>query len=462
MSEQTYRPFLVADRPASLRMIRGSGLEAFETPAGIMTHANVSSTVQDFVREFPASGGFYNHGTTSTRYQEYEDEGKYAHEGEEPTKLTELGERISKKTITISDSGVFTAGGSDFSDYTELYNVYRDMDVDYGIIIDVLNDPDATVEAAEEAIAVYEDGDYSFDLIGVAQGTDVTEYLSCYDELHEMGYEKIAIGGLLQSEGEQSGAFASVSTEEYMESVLRSVREAYPDDWLFALGCHHPHRRELFKDIGLFGADYKGWIYKYNSKNGRGPVEARNWRYRNIRSFIRNNILTDAWIPPREELSVPDVTPHTLVVFAPPTSSQSIALGEGTILERIDDPATEVITEYEETGGRVDRVCELVWTDDSGLVPGDYRPLPNGTSARTLSIEKQEEELRLDLEKYHQYRSFENVLLVGDGDIAEVIDSFFRSTENPISEPVSYHAIFGQNTERKRKLSESLERYSLV
>lgn len=460
MSEQTYRPFLVADRPASLRMIRGAGLEAFETPAGIMTHANVSSNVQDFVREFPASD-FYTHGTTSDRYEEYEDEGKYARD-EDPIELTELGERIRDKTITISDSGVFTAGGSDFSDYTELYDKYRDMDVDYGIIIDELNDPDATIEAAEEAIAVYEDGDYTFDLIGVAQGTEVTEYLSCYDELREMGYEHIAIGGLLQAEGERSGAFASVSTEGYMESILRSVREAYPDDWLFALGCHHPHRKELFEDIGLFGADYKGWIYKYDSKNDRGPVEARNWRYRNIRSFIRNNILTDAWIPPREELSIPDVAPDTLVIFAPPPSIQSISPGEGTILERIEDPATEVVTEYNETKGRVDRLCTLVWTEDSGLVPGDYRPLPDGTSARTQSGEKQEEEIRVDLEKYHQYRSFENVLLVGDGNISNEIDSIFRGTENRVSDPISYHWIFGEAGARKRQLLESLENYSLV
>ena len=287
MSSWNFRPFLVADRPASLRIIRGANPEQFERGLGIMTHANVTETVADFVREFPSSAGFYDHGDDFER----DDESRYV---TEDGGYTALGRKIQENTVRIADSGIFTKEGSDFDSYEKLYEKYEEMSVEYGIILDAINDCDGTVEEAVTAMDTYESGEYSFNLIGVAQGVSYEEYQRCYQELRDLGYDHIAIGGLLSKDGERTGAFAHVDNEEFMQAVLSQLREQYPEDWIFALGCHHPDRHHIFSELDLFGADYKGWIYKYERTfGGKGIVDtyrAREWRFENVRSFIRHNI----------------------------------------------------------------------------------------------------------------------------------------------------------------------------
>lgn len=283
-----YRPFLVADRPASLRMIRGADLEVFENSVGIMTHANVSSNVKSFIREFPSSAGFYDDETDDPRRErEFVDP--------KTGELTERGKKIRNRTVRMCDSGAFLKEGSKFDDYADLYENYEEMDVDYGIILDELNDPEGTKESANDAISIYESGDYSFNLVGVTQGTTPQEYLDCYKALRDMGYEHIAVGGLLYKEGERTGAFAHVDDEEFLYTVLGRLREEYPDDWLFALGCHHPKRHSRFSELGLFGSDYKGWIYKYDKLDSDDTIAARRHRYEQIRRFMQNNILTNSF-----------------------------------------------------------------------------------------------------------------------------------------------------------------------
>jgi hypothetical protein len=268
-------------------MIRGANPEQFENGLGIMTHANVTETVADFVREFPSSAGFYPHGDDFER----DDESRYVTEDGE---YTELGREIRENTVRIADSGIFTKEGSDFDSYEKLYEKYEQMGVEYGIILDAINDCDGTVEEAITAMETYEAGDYAFILVGVAQGVSLEEYLRCYQTLRDLGYEHIAVGGLLSKDGERTGAFAHVDNEEFMQAVLSRLREQYPDDWIFALGCHHPDRHHIFSELELFGADYKGWIYKYKRTFGGKAIsdtrQAREWRFENVRSFVRHNI----------------------------------------------------------------------------------------------------------------------------------------------------------------------------
>lgn len=445
-----YRPFLVADRPASLRMIRGATLEAFEGPCGIMTHANVSENVKNFVREFPSSDGFYPHNTTSDRKQEYEDEGKYV---DKTGTLTPLGEEIQEKTVCISDSGVFTKDGSDFSDYSKLFETYEEMEVDYGIMIDHLNDPIATIESAQDALGTYEKGDFDFNLIGVAQGTTVSEYLECYDDLRAMGFNHIAIGGLLESHGDRGGAFASVSDDEYMQEVLQAVRNEYPDDWLFALGCHHPSRREMFNKLDLYGSDYKGWIYKYNSLNERGTVAARSHRYRNIRSFIRNNILSDATIPVKQELSTCVESPDILVLIAPPASDISFTSKPGPIIEALSEKSCNVYRETTNQTRKRQIATALIWTPSTGLVPEDFRVGANGTTHRTISSEREEEEIRIDLQKFIQYRSFDEVLLVSGGNQLERFEDIVLEE---VPSEIPFRVLSGNENDRAKQLQEKL------
>ena len=35
---------------------------------------------------------------------------------------------------------------------------------------------------------------------------------------------------------------------------------------MFALGCFHPKRRIVFEELGVWGSDYKGWIFQYRKR----------------------------------------------------------------------------------------------------------------------------------------------------------------------------------------------------
>lgn len=393
-----FKPFLVADRPASLRIIRGADPQQYPNGLGIMTHANVSDNVAEFVREFPASGGFYD------RHDDYEqdDESRYV---TADGSLTGLGQEIREQTVRICDSGAFNKEGSQFDDYETLFARYEEMGVDYGIILDVLNDPEATLTEAQKALATYEAGpeagEYSFDLIGVAQGTLKDEYLECYESLRELGYDYIAIGGLLSKHGERSGAFAHIEDEVRMERILRSIRDAYPTDWLFALGSHHPDRHALFNQLDLFGADYKGWIYKYTPQFN-DTLKAREWRYRNVRCFLKQNAITGT-----------DYHPSSLLIL-PCSKTKRDNEERLPAIERYNGQYYLVYKKWRrEIEEPDDRVDVLILSAKYGLLqPGhlihDYdERLDEALSGEELS------EVAANLFAYLKYRDYEDILLVG-------------------------------------------------
>ena len=112
----------------------------------------------------------------------------------------------------ICDSGVFTKMGC-MMDYTDLFDIYKKMDVEYGIMIDFFNDKDKTIESAEVAMDKYNEK-YQFELVGVAQGNTIEEYLECYDGLKSLGFEKIAVGGLLKK---------NINSARYVKSEKRKI-----------------------------------------------------------------------------------------------------------------------------------------------------------------------------------------------------------------------------------------------
>jgi hypothetical protein len=215
-------PFFVVDRPMSLKILEYCEVHKQAGRYGLMAHALTTKQFQDVFRNFP-------------------------------------GDNIVK----AADSGVFSKNGCHLS-YKELFDIYEYMDVSYGIMIDYLKDSKKTIESAKEAWKIYSDGDYSFDLVGVAQGKTIDEYLSCYDELQSIGLDHIAIGGLLKKKV-NSARYVQVRDKEFLEEVVQSVRERFPDNWLFLLGCYHPNRHQLFQKYSVFGGDYKGWIFNYET-----------------------------------------------------------------------------------------------------------------------------------------------------------------------------------------------------
>lgn len=245
-------PFFVADRPRSLELLRFCEINKLPFKIGLMSHANTSKRFRMLFKEFE-------------------------------------GENI----IKMADSGVFSKDGCKY-DYKDLFDIYECMGVDYGIIIDVLKDKDKTIESSQKAMKIYKDNHYKFKIVGVAQGKTMEEYLACYKKLKEIGYKYIAIGGLLKKI-ENSSRYVRVRNEEFLEKVIKNIREIYPNDWLFLLGCFHPKRIYLFKKYNIFGADYKGWILNYNppSENERktkSKDELKIDRFNQVKEYLYKNI----------------------------------------------------------------------------------------------------------------------------------------------------------------------------
>ncbi len=238
-------PFFVLDRRASLDILKGLFLKFPNLKFGLMTHANVSNQFMELFRAFP-----------------YKTRLKYFDSWEEINE-TKINRMLKRNIIKISDSGVFQKSGSNHT-YEELFERYVHLKVDYGIIKDVLHDMSATLKSAEEAINIYEDNGFKkkFRLIGVAQGNDAEEYKKCYGMLRDMGYRYIAIGGLLKRNGNSN--YVTVRSEELLQQTISSIRDEYSPKWLFVLGVYHPNRHKLLDELGVWGADYKGWLFHYD------------------------------------------------------------------------------------------------------------------------------------------------------------------------------------------------------
>lgn len=215
-------PFFVVDRPISLDILKYCEIHKQSEYFGLMGHANTSDNFQNLFRKFPSSNIF-----------------------------------------KMVDSGVFTKDGCKLK-YKDLFSTYEKMGADYGIMIDILKDKDKTLKSAQKAIKIYHKGNYRFNLVGVAQGNDLEEYVECYKELKSLGFNHIAIGGLLKK-SLNSARYVKVKNENFLVEVLREIRNFDQRGWLFTLGCYHPKRHSLLKKFGVFGADYKGWILNYKT-----------------------------------------------------------------------------------------------------------------------------------------------------------------------------------------------------
>lgn len=259
-------PFFVADRPASLRILRGIPIKQYEGPLGIMAHANTTFNFRKLLKDFPC-GAFHR---PSGKHDKF------------------CARLLSVGVIKICDSGVFTKEGATVG-YDELFQRYDHMDVDLGIIIDVPRDMSATLESAKKGWEIYSSERHRFELLGVAQGRTTAEYLRCYNELKRIGFERIAIGGLL-AKRRNTSHYVHVRGNGFLYRVLESIRLNHPTDWIFALGCYHPKRHLRFERLHLFGSDYKGWIFNYKPLPSSSVAKARSSRFRQVRQFISREI----------------------------------------------------------------------------------------------------------------------------------------------------------------------------
>src|SRR5258708_11810668 len=87
-----------------------------------------------------------------------------------------------RNNMKMCDSGIFTGEGATLPD-KQLFETYVRMDVEYGVMIDVFREPQATFESAKEALQAYEPFQDHFKLVGVAQGKTTNEYIQNYEDL---------------------------------------------------------------------------------------------------------------------------------------------------------------------------------------------------------------------------------------------------------------------------------------
>ncbi|MDI6851957.1 MAG: hypothetical protein QMD82_08525 [bacterium] len=209
-------PFFVADRPASLLILKGVMLKHPDVKVGVMTHA---LTTKNFIQVFSKFPYKLNLLYESAYFLDKED-------------------ILAKNLIKIADSGVFTRNGCTIA-YNELFERYNWLGVEFGVIIDVLKDYKETIQSAMKGLKIYTENKhkYHFKLIAVAQGKTMEEYLKCYEKLQQQ-FEYVAVGGLLKK-SENSARYVRVQDEQFMYDVLTAIKRDYSPEWLFALGCYH-------------------------------------------------------------------------------------------------------------------------------------------------------------------------------------------------------------------------------
>lgn len=271
-------PFFVVDRPISLEIIKGVRIPSNQK-IGLMAHANTTKNFRSAFRNFP-----------------------------------------SEQTIKMCDSAIFHPK-RDKNTYLNLFDKYQEMQADYGVIIDVLRDPVKTVKSAQDALNVYNSStNYSFKLVAVAQGNTIEEFLDCYAELKTLGYEHIAVGGLLHKR-ERSARYMSVKDEDLLIDVLTNIRNQFQPNWLFVLGCLSPSRFDLFKSLNVWG-DYKGWIFEYKKRDDAIKQTINKFRTNHLAHLPEKfavsevNINLIHWLTKRENLFQQRAQIHKDLVIA--------------------------------------------------------------------------------------------------------------------------------------------------
>jgi len=252
-------PFFAVDRPVSLEILKGLFFKYPNLQFGLMTHANVSINFTKIFSRFPYS----------TKLKYFDDNNIKIGDKRKINKI------LKDNIIKMADSGVFQKNGNNMS-YHDLFEKYKKLRVEFGIIKDVIHDKDSTLESAMEAIEIYESNDYpeAFKLVGVAQGKSVEDYVACYEKLLDMGYEYIAIGGLLKRNANTN--YVRVRCETFLKKVLEAINKEFNPKWLFVLGAYHPKRHELLESFNVWGSDYKGWLYCYDESYGNSIRELRS------------------------------------------------------------------------------------------------------------------------------------------------------------------------------------------
>ncbi len=273
-------PLFVADRPVSLDIL--SGINDYNGKFGILSHAFTTDNFKRKFNSFPLA--------------------KYK----------------------IGDSGIYQ--GKEIS-YERLFEEYVKMGVTHGIIKDYYRCPTRTFISAKEAIKIYQEFGYDkhFVLIGASRVNTIKEYLKSYEEQLSLGYTIVAIGGLL-TKIQKHKRMVKVQKEDFLAEILKVIRNNHPKEKLFPLGAFNRSRIGMFKELDVWAADYKGWIFRYNIEQSRKNGD----RFLQTQNYLRNEVF-------------PLIEKNRLLILS---CSQRKKNGSGPSLKVYDGQAFRVVRKY--------------------------------------------------------------------------------------------------------------------
>lgn len=131
-----------------------------------------------------------------------------------------------------------------------------------------------TKDNAKKFLAVCRRNQYSFVPLGVIQGLDVRSYVQCAHDYIDMGYQHVALGGLVPRQDKEIMSIC-YAVREAIQSRTRTRRQ---NVWLHLFGILRPKLQATFRLLGISSFDSASYLRKawlrsdqnYLSPDGNG------------------------------------------------------------------------------------------------------------------------------------------------------------------------------------------------
>lgn len=176
-------------------------------------------------------------------------------------------------------------------------NIYDKLGFDYGVSVDhlvidfkMVKDPKTgkrkkrvfsksekdnriklTLNNAKKFLKLHKTQNYDFKPIGVAQGYDLETYRTSVESLVEMGYEYIALGGIVQYKS------------EFIIDILETIQQIAENVDLHLFGVSRPNYIQKFEKLGVTSFDSASFLRKAWLRSGQNYLAPNGEWYAAIR-----------------------------------------------------------------------------------------------------------------------------------------------------------------------------------
>lgn len=218
--------------------------------------------------------------------------------------------KISKDSdlAVMGDCGAFSYVDKDipplpFYSVENIASIYEKLEFDYGVSVDHLavdyvlmkneitkkrekkllnrfektRRVNITIKNAREFMRLHKRNKYSFTPVGVAQGFDIESYKNSVNALIDMGYEYLAIGGLVQYQS------------EFILGLLQELNPIIKGLKLHLFGVLRPAYLSNFEKLGVTSFDSASFLRKAWLKSAQNYLSPNGKWYSAIRVPQSNN-----------------------------------------------------------------------------------------------------------------------------------------------------------------------------